>query len=108
MFSQFFNITKSNIKIIYYYLSHLDIDTIIKLIFIFTKIKIPNSILKFFYKIYIFIKQIKYILKSPAIRILLFRKKIYIDLVRLIILIRYNSSKYNLFIIDNILYIIIK
>lgn len=108
MFSQFFNIIKSNIKIIYCYLSHLDIDIIIKLISIFTKIKMPNSILKFFYKIYIFIKQIKYILKSPVIRVLLFKKKIYIDLVRLIIFIRYNGSKYNLFMINNTLYYIIK
>lgn len=56
LFLQIFNIKKSNIQILYYCLGHLYIDNIIKLILISNDLKILESIIKLFYKIYIFAK----------------------------------------------------
>lgn len=75
---QILNIIKWDIKIIHCCLGHLNVDNIIKLISIFIEIKMFNSILKFFCKIGILAKQIKHILKNPAIRALLSWKKKYI------------------------------
>lgn len=56
-----------------------------------------NNISKFFYKTYMFTKQVKHISKSFTIRVLLPEEKIHIDLVRPIISIKCNSSNYGLF-----------
>lgn len=94
---QISNVIKLDIEIIYCCLDHLNIDNIIKLISIFTEIEIPNSISKFFYKTFVLAKQVKYILKDPAIRVLLPKKRIYISLVNPITFIVYNNFKYSLF-----------
>lgn len=69
-----------------------------------TEIKMLNNISKFFYKIYVFTKQAKHISKSLAIRVLLLEEEIHIDLIRPIISIRYNSSKYDLLLTDDALH----
>lgn len=57
LFLQILIVNKLDKKTIYSYLKDLNIDSIIKLIFILIKIVIvPNNILKIFYKIYIFAK----------------------------------------------------
>lgn len=63
----------------------------------------PNSIIQshFFLNIYIFAKQIKYILKRLAIKVEIFIKIIYIDRVKPMISIRYDKFKYNLLFIDD-------
>lgn len=63
--------------------------------------------MNFFYETYMLAKQAKYILKNFAIKALFFEEKIYINLVRLIIPIKYNDFKYGLF-LKNTLHITIK
>lgn len=63
-------------------------------------LKMPKSMNKFFCKIYILAKKVKYISKIPVIRAKVSGKIIHIDLVGLITLIRYNGSKYSLLLID--------
>lgn len=108
LFSQILNIIKLDIEIIHCCLGHLNVDSIIKLISMSTGIEIPNSISKFFYEIYVLIKQAKHISKNPAIRTLLSRKRIYTNLVGPIILIRYNGSNYGLLLTNNVLCITTK
>lgn len=63
----------------------------------------PNNISKFFCKINMLAKQVKYISTSSAIRALFPKERIYTDLVKPITFIRYNNSKYDIFLTDNTL-----
>ena len=103
LFSQISNVTKPDIKTIHRCLGHLNVDGIIKLISMSTKIEMPNNISKFFCKTCVLAKQAKHISKSLAIRVLLPRERIHIDLVGSITSIEYDGSKYDLLLIDDAL-----
>lgn len=61
-----------------------------------------KNMIKFFYKTYILIKQVKHIPIILVTRVKISRKIIYIDLVSLIISTKYDRSKYSLFLIDDV------
>ena len=56
LFSQTSSIEKPNIQILYYRLSHLYVDNIIKLISILSSLEMPKSMNKFFCEIFILAK----------------------------------------------------
>lgn len=108
--SQTSYVNKQDIKTIYYRLAYLYVDYIIKLTSMSLRLKIINSItqLSFFSKICILAKQIKYIFKGPDIKTETLGRIIYIDLLRCIILIRFNRLKYGLLMTDEAIWEITK
>lgn len=104
LLSQILNVTKSDIKTIYHCLGHLNVDSIINLISIFTRIEMLNSISKFFCKTCVLAKQAKHILKNPATKALFPGKRIYTDLIGPITFIGYDGSKYSLLLTDDALH----
>ena len=103
LLSQISNVTKPDIETIRCRLSHLNVNSIIKLISMSTRMEMLNSISKFFYKICVFVTQAKHISKNPITKTLLPEKRIYTDLVGPITSIGYNGSNYDLFLIDDAL-----
>lgn len=103
LFSQSSNVNKPDIKILYYQLGHLHIDNIIKLVFISTRLEMPDSIIQsqLFYWTYIFAKQVKHISKSPVTRAKTPREIIHTDLVGPITPTGYDGSKYGLLLTDD-------
>ncbi len=68
LLSQISNFTKPDLEIIHRRLGHLNVDSIIKLISMFTGIEMPNSISKFFCETFVIAKQAKHISKGLATR----------------------------------------
>ncbi len=57
----------------------------------------------FFCKIYILVKQVKYISKGPGIRAKILEKIIQTDLIKPIISTRYDRSKYDQLLTDDVI-----